>query len=64
MATSSIYREVRIKDRASACSFVKALENAEAESEKLPAEEASMVKCIRELKGKDIKEMFISSKKD
>lgn len=50
MATSSIFKEVRVKGR----TFIKALENAENATTK----EVAFSKQVREVKGDDIKKMF------
>lgn len=60
MATSSIYKEVRIKGKALGRNFVKALENAE----NLPAKEVIMSKRVQEIKGESIKKMFGKVKDD
>lgn len=54
MATSSIYKEVRIKGKNLSRNFVKALENAE----KLDSKKVVISKRVQELKGDSIKKIF------
>lgn len=56
MATSSIYKEVRVKGRGFCRNFVKALENAE----KADGKSVVPSKRIIEVKGDSIKKMFYS----
>lgn len=60
MATSSIYKEVRIKGRALGRNFVRALENAE----NMPVKEVLISKRVQEIKGESIKEMFGKKEED
>jgi len=54
MATNSIYKELRIRDRYQCRNFVAALENAE----KKRSKEITPSKRIQEIKGDSIKKMF------
>lgn len=54
MATNSIYKEMRIKDRKYCRNFVAALENAEKKSGK----DVVPSKRIQEIRGDSIKKMF------
>lgn len=54
MATSSIYKEVRVRKRELCRNFVKALENAE----NVVGKEVVLSKRIQEIKGDSIKKMF------
>lgn len=54
MATSSIFKDVRIKGKNLGRNFVKALENAE----KMPVKEVILSKRVQEVKGESIKKLF------
>lgn len=54
MATKSIYKDVRIKDRASCNKFLSALENAEGKA----AKEVVLSKKVQKLSVDKIKEFF------
>lgn len=54
MATSSIFKDVRVKRKSLGRNFVRALENAES----MPAKEIVMSKRVQEIKGESIKRLF------
>lgn len=54
MATNSIYKEMRVKDRKYCRNFVAALENAEKKSSK----DVVVSKLVKEIKGDNLRKMF------
>lgn len=60
MATKSIYKNVKIKNRYLSHSFISALENASGKKDK----EVVFQRKVRDVRGEDIKKLFGSGNKE